>query len=308
MGYKLAGFDHLGGVEIDPQVAKVYQANHRPKHFFIEDIRAFNGRDDLPEELYDLDLLDGSPPCSTFSVSGQRDKVWGVKKKFREGQAEQVLDDLVFEYVATIAKLRPKVAVLENVRGMVIGNAKAYTKRVVEKLNEVGYRVQLFLLNAASMGVPQRRERVFFICLRSDLKKPSLRFDFAEPPIFYSEIMRDSPRPSLSEFATSVWEKRLPEDRGFDDIWRRDGVENRWFNWRLLKDYEVVPTIASSAGSRPVREDIPAYISDEEIILSGTFPMDYNFGDIGIQYMIGMSVPPVMTAQIAHQIYLQWFS
>ena len=84
MGYKLAGFEHLGGVEIDKQVAKVYQLNHNPKYLFNEDIREFNKRTDLPEELFNLDLLDGSPPCSTFSMAGSREKAWGKEKQFRE--------------------------------------------------------------------------------------------------------------------------------------------------------------------------------------------------------------------------------
>ena len=82
MGYKLAGYEHLGGVEIDPKVAAIYKANHNPKHLFIEDIRAFNKRNDLPEELYNLDLLDGSPPCSSFSMAGNREKDWGKKSSF----------------------------------------------------------------------------------------------------------------------------------------------------------------------------------------------------------------------------------
>lgn len=74
MGYKLAGFQHLGGVEIDPKMAKIYQTNHTPTYFYLEDIRDFNLRTDLPEELYDLDILDGSPPCSAFSMSGKREE------------------------------------------------------------------------------------------------------------------------------------------------------------------------------------------------------------------------------------------
>jgi hypothetical protein len=54
MGYKLAGFNHLGGVEIDVKVADVYKENHKPKYLFVEDIRAFNKRTDLPTELYNL--------------------------------------------------------------------------------------------------------------------------------------------------------------------------------------------------------------------------------------------------------------
>ncbi len=87
MGYKLAGFNHLGGVELDPKLAKIYQLNHKPKFLYNEDIREFNKREDLPKELYSLDILDGSPPCSSFSMAGSREKAWGKEKKFREGQA-----------------------------------------------------------------------------------------------------------------------------------------------------------------------------------------------------------------------------
>lgn len=69
MGYKLAGFLHLGGVEIDKKMAKIYQKNHSPEYFYLEDLRDFNERDGLPPELYHLDILDGSPPCSAFSMS-----------------------------------------------------------------------------------------------------------------------------------------------------------------------------------------------------------------------------------------------
>jgi hypothetical protein len=50
----------------------------------------------IPADLFELDILDGSPPCSSFSMAGSREKAWGEKKKFREGQAHQVLDDSFF--------------------------------------------------------------------------------------------------------------------------------------------------------------------------------------------------------------------
>jgi DNA (cytosine-5)-methyltransferase 1 len=115
MGYKLAGFDHLGGVEIDPPIADIYKTNHNPKHLFVEDIRAFAKRTDFPKELLNLDILDGSPPCSGFSMAGNREKDWGKTKVFREGQADQRLDDLFFDYIALAKKLQPKVVIAENV-------------------------------------------------------------------------------------------------------------------------------------------------------------------------------------------------
>jgi DNA (cytosine-5)-methyltransferase 1 len=188
MGYKLAGFNHLGGVEIDPKIADVYKTNHKPKHLFNENIREFNKRTNLPKELYNLDILDGSPPCSTFSMAGSREKGWGKEKVFREGQAMQTLDDLVFVYCDTIIKLQPKVFLLENVKGIIQGNAKAYSKKIVQTMTAAGYTVQVFLLNAASMGVPQKRERVFFIGYRKELGFKPLKLAFDERPIPFSMV------------------------------------------------------------------------------------------------------------------------
>jgi len=111
MGYKLAGFDVLGCNEIDPKMIEAYKANHNPKYAYLEPIQEFKLRDDLPAELYDLDILDGSPPCSSFSMAGSREADWGKEKKFREGQAEQVLDTLFFDFIELAKKLQPKVVI-----------------------------------------------------------------------------------------------------------------------------------------------------------------------------------------------------
>lgn len=102
MGYKRAGFKVLGNVEIDPKINRMYVENNHPKYNFNMDLREFNNRDDLPEELYHLDILDGSPPCTSFSMAGVRVKMWGKEKKFREGQKMQTLDDLFFVFLDTV--------------------------------------------------------------------------------------------------------------------------------------------------------------------------------------------------------------
>lgn len=226
MGYKLAGYHHLGGVEINPKVASVYRANHAPELLFVEDLRKFNDRTDLPDELYALDLLDGSPPCTTFSMAGDREDAWGVEKSFSEGGMKQRLDDLVFVYCETIAKLRPKVCLLENVAGLLRGNAKSYAKRICERLNEAGYRVQVFLLSAANMGVPQLRQRSFFVGLRNDLAAglPPLELHFDEPPIPFGEFRdRTDTTRNLSDLMYGLWLARKPSDNEIGDILRRQG-------------------------------------------------------------------------------------
>jgi DNA (cytosine-5)-methyltransferase 1 len=305
MGYKLAGFNHLGGVEIDPPIADVYKTNHSPKHLYNMDIREFNKLENLPTELYDLDILDGSPPCSTFSMAGSREKAWGKEKVFREGQAKQSLDDLVFVYCDTIIKLQPKVFLLENVKGIIQGNAKLYSKQIVQKMTEAGYNVQVFCLNAASMGVPQKRERVFFIGHKKEFNLPKLKLEFNEVAIPFGVVKTKENQYPLNQTMLRYWNKRIITDIDIANVaGRLDNRPNSFFNHKFLKDNEVANTITS--GDLCTLYSEPRYRNDKEVIMCGTYPLDYNFKSIEPKYLIGMSVPPVMTAQIANQIKLQW--
>lgn len=306
MGYKLAGFDHLGGVEIDPQVADVYKANHNPKYLFIEDIRSFADRTVFPDEFYNLDILDGSPPCSSFSMAGNREKDWGKEKVFREGQAKQRLDDLFFDYIRLAKKLQPKVVIAENVKGIIQGNAKAYVKRIKDEFEKAGYKVQLFLLNAASMGVPQKRERVFFICQRNDLNYKSLKLAFDEKPILFNEIKEQGIGKKITGKMLDLWLKKKPNEKDLAAACEREFNQRAYFGTKIQHDNQVPFTVIASSSSPIVKSDEPLEISKNEVCQIGSYPLDYNFKNIEPKYLIGMSVPPVMTAQIAHQIYLQW--
>lgn len=305
MGYKLAGYNHLGGVEIDNKIADVYKLNHNPKYLFIEDLRMFNQRNDLPEELYNLDILDGSPPCSNFSMAGNREKDWNKNKKFREGQTKQVLDDLVFVYCETINKLQPKVAILENVKGLISGNAKLYSKEIVKRLNDFGYKVQVFLLNAASMGVPQKRERVFFIASKKELNYPDLKLEFNEKLICYKEYESTNGNEKPLTIDQKYWWELTPKGCSVSKI----HPKGQWFNAYKLSYNDVCPTITASGGNaEPTHPTIPRKINKQEICQIGTYPIDYDFKKLKPLYIIGMSVPPVMMAQISYQIYSQWFA
>ena len=306
MGYKLAGFNHLGGVEIDPPIADIYKTNHNPKHLYNLDIRDFNKLENLPSELYDLDILDGSPPCSTFSMAGSREKAWGKEKVFREGQKMQSLDDLVFVYCDTIIKLQPKVFLLENVKGIIQGNAKLYSKQIVEKMTKAGYNVQVFCLNAASMGVPQKRERVFFIGHKKEYNLPKLKLEFNEDAILFKELKtKDNGKPVKGKML-ELWKVKLKGEKDLANACIRETGKRSYFGTKIQHDNETPFTIIASDSSPIVHENKPFELSNDEIKQIGTYPLDYNFKSIEPKYLIGMSVPPVMTAQIANQIKIQW--
>ncbi|MCP3660177.1 MAG: DNA cytosine methyltransferase [Bacteroidetes bacterium] len=303
MGYKLAGYDVIGCNEIDPKMMKVYRTNHAPKHSFLESIQTFKLRSDLPKELFELDILDGSPPCSTFSMSGQREKTWGKKKRFREGQAKQVLSDLFFDFIDLAEKLKPKVVISENVKGLVSGNAKGYLVEIIKNFEKIGYNSQIFLLNSALMGVPQSRQRVFIISSRKDLKMPKLSLKFKEKTRTFKEIDEGIIK---NYKPVSKSEVKLYNDcqKGYSIA--SIHPKGHHFNSIKLAYNRPVNTIAS--GSSLYHPKQKRKMSNKELILAGSFPMDYVFVDNNVQYIIGMSVPPLMIANIAHQLYLQWFT
>lgn len=302
MGYKLAGYEHLGGIEIDPPIADVYKENHNPKHLYIDDIRDFANRKEFPKELYDLDILDGSPPCSSFSMAGNREKDWGKEKKFREGQTEQRLDDLFFDYIKLAKKLQPKVIIAENVKGLIQGNAKVYVRKIKLALEDAGYKVQLFLLNAASMGVPQKRERVFFICQRNDLNFPKLELKFNESFIPYY-LLEDKNNTRKTETGKEYLKYLKLTKRG--DNLAKNHPKGNFFTAIRMDFNKVCNTIAS--GSKLYHPITDTFLTTRELKLIGSYPLDYNFKKIKPQYLIGMSVPPVMIAQISSEINNQWF-
>ena len=278
MGYKLAGFDYLGGVEIDPAVAAIYKENLQPRHLYVEDIRDFNKRDDLPAELYNLDILDGSPPCTLFSLNRgrKREDSWGKTKKFAEGQKEQTLEDLPFVWCDTVAKLRPKVCLMENVEGLVKGGAKAYCSNIIWKLGRAGYDAQLFVLDAQFMGVPQRRRRVFIIGRRRDLGLPRVELNFREPVIPAGEVRDDTfGGEPLRDVSLRRWKLRRPGDRCFGDISLRSEGAASNFTIKLVPKLEAAPTLVTA---RNAWYDTPRRANDRELLHFASFPEDYRGG------------------------------
>ena len=303
MGYKMSGFEVIGCNEIDPEMMAIYKKNHNPKYSFLESIETFKLRDDLPKELYNLDILDGSPPCSSFSMAGSREKAWGKKKKFREGQADQILDDLFFHYIDLAKKLQPKVVVAENVKGMLMGNAKGYVKQIIGLFKVAGYDVQLFLLNGATMGLPQKRERVFFVATRRDLNLPKIKLAFNEKQIAVKDIEQcDIGSRRLSDKQNKIWDwcQRKNEKCGGKAHTAIFGKRSM-FNTVKLKPNEPSSTVTANCNLMHWNER--RSLGHKEIRQISSFPSDYKTNQS--TYQMGMSVPPLMMHKISREIKTQ---
>ena len=307
MGYKLAGFNMLGGVEIDPEMMAIYRANHKPKHSYLMGVQQFNELPllSLPDELKNLDLLDGSPPCSVFSMAGKREKKWGGEHHFREGQQKQRLDDLFMHFIDIGQRLQPKVIVAENVKGLILGNAKGYVKEIFAAFREAGYDTQLFLFNAARMGVPQARERTFFIARRRDLGWGKLEMKFEEPVTTLRQAWANLPKQkgdALPPCYAKIWAKVPPGKAGRD--YGASGLQVHKIN------QSQPARTAISQSWHTMHDQEPRNLSALELTRIQSFPDDYKYGkpaDRHAGYVCGMSVPPYMTQRVALEIGRQWF-
>ena len=228
-------------------------------------------------------------------MAGLRERAWNTEKVFREGQKRQRLDDLFFVFLETVAKLKPKIVIAENVMGIVKGNAKGYVNEIIAEFHKIGYRVQLFQLDAAFMDVPSKRERVFFIAT-NQAHKP-LVLNFNRPKVYFAEVNPAS-RTGL------LLKHRQPSDHSLGDINKRLNGRNTSFNDTIVQDDRVCSTISSSG--MLFRMCDGKRFSSSDFINCQTFPQDYDFAGMNVQYVCGMSVPPNMMAHIATEIYEQW--
>ena len=305
MGYKLAGCEVIGCCEIDPRMNEVYVTNHHPKHNFLMDIRKFNEtpNEELPEELFNLDILDGSPPCTTFSMAGQREESWGKKKKFREGQAEQTLDDLSFVFIDTVKKLKPKVVIMENVKGLLLGEAWSYVQEIYKRFHDAGYLLHHWLLKGETMGVPQTRHRVFFVAIRSDLwidpREIDMSFNYA--PITYGEIKSNNEKLAYGKMSSAI--KCAKDGESVEDVMVRIYGVHSGITHRIAKTQFVYPT--QTAGHGDIWTVSGNHPSDIDVLHAQTFPEDYFLGKEKSEYICGMSVPPIMIKRIVTRLIEQ---
>jgi DNA (cytosine-5)-methyltransferase 1 len=114
-GYRLAGGKILAINEFVPAAQDTYHTNYIDTYIFPEDIRVLQGStilNKINKKVGELDILDGSPPCSSFSIAGKKEEMWGQIKKYSD--TEQRTDDLFFEFARILNDIQPKVFIYEN--------------------------------------------------------------------------------------------------------------------------------------------------------------------------------------------------
>jgi DNA (cytosine-5)-methyltransferase 1 len=170
LGFRMAGYRTLWASEFVEAARDTYAANFPDVPVDERDIRDVTARQVLRRagvKKGELDVLEGSPPCASFSMAGKRQRHWGEVRPYSE--TSQRTDDLFWEFGRLLDGVKPRCFVAENVPGMARGVAKGYFLEILAHLQRCGYRVEARILDAQWLGVPQRRQRLFFVGVRDDL-------------------------------------------------------------------------------------------------------------------------------------------
>ena len=171
-GYKLAGGDVRFVNEFQQVAMNDYLANFpKTPHHICGDIKDVTGKQIMEMtglKVGELDLLDGSPPCPPFSMSGTKQKGWG-KEKTAYGMKQKNIEDLTWEQIRITGEMKPKVVVCENVKGLTMEYASEHLARMVNDFESHGYTTVYKVLKGHQHGVPQKRERVFIVSVRNDV-------------------------------------------------------------------------------------------------------------------------------------------
>ena len=179
-GYRLAGGNILCVNEFVEEARNTYKENYPNTPILPDDINKLSGQEFLKItglDVGELDILDGSPPCSAFSMAGNvshgkgntHKDAFGKTKGYSDIKEVSNIEDLFFEFLRVADVIKPKVIIAENVAGLTMGEAKQYFNKIQNTFEKIGYDVCAKVLNSAYFGVPQTRNRVFFIGIRSDI-------------------------------------------------------------------------------------------------------------------------------------------
>lgn len=312
LGYRMAGFRVLWASEFVPAAQETYRANSPSTILDTRDIRDVAPFDILSacgKGVGEIDLMDGSPPCASFSTAGKREAGWGQVKNYSD--TKQRTDDLFFEFARLVKGVQPRVFVAENVSGLVKGTAKGYFLEILAALKACGYRVQARLLDAQWLGVPQARQRIIFVGVREDLG-----IDPVHPrPLGYRYSVRDAlyrvresiePECDIAKYAIGkAWESTPFGGKGNEKYYslKRPKIDDPCLAITCPPSADFSRTAVTSAASvcHPTEK---RKFSIAELRRICGFPDDFVLNGSYSQNWerLGRAVPPVMMSHVARTV------
>ena len=164
LGFELAGYEIFGGIDVNQDAVNTFQHNFPNSQAKCIDLSTINN-DDIPHifrNIQEVDIIIGGPPCQGFSAANRYKK-----------EEDDPRNKLFFEYMKFVEIVRPKAVLIENVKGILTSNNGYAKEKIYSIFKELGYSINSKVLSASDYGVPQRRERAFFVALKNGIE-----FDF----------------------------------------------------------------------------------------------------------------------------------
>ena len=312
LGLEMAGFEHIGLVELDRSAAETLKLNRPNWNVLCEDIEVVASRD-LEQEFgvkkYELELLSGGAPCQSFSYAGKR---LGL---------EDVRGTMFYHYATFLNKLKPKMFLFENVRGLLTHDKGKTFKTIFDIFEEQGYKVSYSILNALDYGVAQKRERLIVIGIRNDLAD-KIKFTFPkkhEKRLVLGDVLKNVPESECAKYSKEKEEifKLVPAGGYWKDIdqniakkymkscWFMDG--GRTGILRKLSFDEPSLTVLTTPQMKQTERCHPTEtrpFSVRENARIQSFPDEWEFvGTMASKYkQIGNAVPCNLAKEIGIQI------
>jgi len=226
-GYRLAGGKILCVNEFVEAAVETYKANYPNTPVLPNDIKQLTGEDFLKLagiQKGELDILDGSPPCSAFSVAGKREKGWDQEKIYSDGKKVENIEDLFFEFIRIANDIQPKVIIGENVAGIMMGEAIKKYNEIINEFEKIDYTAVGQVLNAADYGTPQARQRCFFVAIRNDIvDKVGLNFMTMANEVYPEKL---GYQVSLKEAIDNIQNEEAQEKELYDYV--QKGFQKKW--------------------------------------------------------------------------------
>jgi DNA (cytosine-5)-methyltransferase 1 len=242
-GYKLAGGDCRFVNEFQQVAVDTYLANWPDTPHICGDIKDVTGQQIMEMtgiKKYELDILDGSPPCPPFSMSGTKKAGWG-KEKIAYGMKQKNIEDLTWEMIRIAGEMMPKVIICENVKGLTMEYAKQHLDRMVTDFEALGYSTTFKVLNGIHFGVPQKRQRVFIVSVRNDVLE-----DIGMPWMLVSSLFPDGAMDEEPTVEDAIGDLRLDNENSVEAHELREimkkSAKYKWLK-RLPKNPDKVMSV-----------------------------------------------------------------
>ena len=292
-GMVMAGFNPIATVEIMKSAVDTYKYNFIENQKFSEEVESRDiTKKEVKENLFKLvedkviDVIVGGFPCQGFSISGLR-------------KSDDPRNSLYEEMKEIVNKIKPKYVIMENVVGLRSMNGGEVEKKILQDFEDIGYKIDITILNSADYGVPQLRKRVVFIANRMN------EINYYPLPIFSQEGYVTLGQ-AIEKFIT------MPENKNINHIFSKHTEDmkkrlaevpeggslykNYSDSWRKSPWDKPSCTVKENHGGTNIHPILPRCLSPRELAALQSFPEDFIFKGSKKNQLtqIGNAVPPLL--------------